>query len=612
MSGRGKGARGLGAGGARRHRKILRDNIEGVTNPAVRRIARRGGVKRTSKTMYGETRGILKVFLENVIRDTVTYTEHAKRKTVNPLDVVAALRRQGRTLYGFGDNRIISNSSEKAAAKPAPKAKKAAAPIQRNLGSVTAFQAAARGFLVRKKAKTEKAVTGLQAAARGFIERKKVAATAAKTKKAVTGLQAAARGFLVRKKAKTVKAVTGLQAAARGFLVRKQGIASVPSASSSSSSAISLPSRSGSSVALSSGKSSSSSGSSGGGVSAAAKRGIARHLNAEIPARGLQNTGNTCFAAAIMQLLASSNRFVAALNTIKNPRCELTACLKEFFFTLQNTDENDIVDPEDFYEQLSGFIPGLQCNPVEGDMQDAQEFLIPLFLALKEEWQLFVPNGEQLFRRLFETEIVDVISCSKCKNVYRAGNNYLTLFTMYPSGERRPSIQELWEFMHRKDETITDRMCNICNRIGGVTIYRATTHAPEILIFYLSRARFTKKGTTVLDHMSTTNVDLGTFTTVFPHSTPDAPAAVTASAREGCRAGAAATFDFRSAVISKPNHYVNVRRLVNDKVVMLDDSVVINIPAKKQEVVANKAMLVLFDVQEASKGRLAPCPQVYV
>jgi len=42
------------------------------------------------------------VFLEHVIRDAVTYTEHAHRKTVTAMDVVYALKRQGRTLYGFG------------------------------------------------------------------------------------------------------------------------------------------------------------------------------------------------------------------------------------------------------------------------------------------------------------------------------------------------------------------------------------------------------------------------------------------------------------------------------------------------------------------------------
>ena len=35
------------------------------------------------------------------MRDAVTYTEHAKRKTVVATDVVFALKRQGRTLYGF-------------------------------------------------------------------------------------------------------------------------------------------------------------------------------------------------------------------------------------------------------------------------------------------------------------------------------------------------------------------------------------------------------------------------------------------------------------------------------------------------------------------------------
>jgi len=114
-----------GKGGAKRHRKVLRDNIQGITvspadvgcvlfqrrsnaplltlqKPAIRRLARRGGVKRISGLIYEETRGVLKVFLENVIRDSVTYTEHARRKTVTALDVVYALKRQGRTLYGFG------------------------------------------------------------------------------------------------------------------------------------------------------------------------------------------------------------------------------------------------------------------------------------------------------------------------------------------------------------------------------------------------------------------------------------------------------------------------------------------------------------------------------
>ncbi|XP_069054326.1 histone H4-like [Lepisosteus oculatus] len=113
MSGRGKGGKGLGKGGAKRHRKVLRDNIQGITKPAIRRLAHRGGVNRISRLNYEETRGVLKVFLENV-----TYTEHAKhakRKTVTAMDVVYALKRQGRTLYGFGDeaeDNPLQRSSE--------------------------------------------------------------------------------------------------------------------------------------------------------------------------------------------------------------------------------------------------------------------------------------------------------------------------------------------------------------------------------------------------------------------------------------------------------------------------------------------------------------------
>ena len=38
----------------------------GITKPAIRRLARRGGVKRISGLIYEETRGVLKIFLENV------------------------------------------------------------------------------------------------------------------------------------------------------------------------------------------------------------------------------------------------------------------------------------------------------------------------------------------------------------------------------------------------------------------------------------------------------------------------------------------------------------------------------------------------------------------
>lgn len=104
VPGRGKGGKGLGVVSIlRRHRKELRDNIYGITKPAIRRIARRGGVKRISASIYEEVRGVIKDFLRPIINSCVVYTEHAKRKTVTTTDVIHALRIRGRTIYGFDD-----------------------------------------------------------------------------------------------------------------------------------------------------------------------------------------------------------------------------------------------------------------------------------------------------------------------------------------------------------------------------------------------------------------------------------------------------------------------------------------------------------------------------
>ena len=102
--GKGKsGGKGYGKVGAKRHtKKAIRETILGITKPAIRRLARRGGVKRISALIYEESRTVLKHFLESVVKDSVTYCEHAKRKTVTALDVIYALKRQGKTLYGFG------------------------------------------------------------------------------------------------------------------------------------------------------------------------------------------------------------------------------------------------------------------------------------------------------------------------------------------------------------------------------------------------------------------------------------------------------------------------------------------------------------------------------
>ena len=96
------GAVSAGRGGAKRHRKVLRGNVEGITKPAIRRLARRGGVARISGAVYEEARAALAEFLRGAVVGAVAYTEHARRMTVTAADVVYALKAQGRRLYGFG------------------------------------------------------------------------------------------------------------------------------------------------------------------------------------------------------------------------------------------------------------------------------------------------------------------------------------------------------------------------------------------------------------------------------------------------------------------------------------------------------------------------------
>ena len=102
-AGKGGKGMGMGKGGSKRHsKKFQTDNIAGITKPAIRRMARRGGVKRLSGMIYEESRTSLRAFVVTTMKDAHLYCEHGKRKTVTALDVVYALKRQGRTIYGFG------------------------------------------------------------------------------------------------------------------------------------------------------------------------------------------------------------------------------------------------------------------------------------------------------------------------------------------------------------------------------------------------------------------------------------------------------------------------------------------------------------------------------
>jgi len=68
----------------------------------LRRLARKGGVQRISDSSYSNMREFADKMLIKVTTDALTYAEAAKRKTVTAMDVIYALKRNGKTLYGYG------------------------------------------------------------------------------------------------------------------------------------------------------------------------------------------------------------------------------------------------------------------------------------------------------------------------------------------------------------------------------------------------------------------------------------------------------------------------------------------------------------------------------
>ena len=88
-----------------KHRKVLRNNLQGITKPALLRLLRRAGVKRVSGLIYEDLKSTLKSWLEKVVGLMVTFTEHARRKTVNRDDLYAALSECGIELAaGLNEN----------------------------------------------------------------------------------------------------------------------------------------------------------------------------------------------------------------------------------------------------------------------------------------------------------------------------------------------------------------------------------------------------------------------------------------------------------------------------------------------------------------------------
>ena len=67
------------------------ESIESITNPDITRLAREGGAKIIAENVYGFARGILKDYVEILVKGSVSSMRYSNRKTLKPVDLDTAL-----------------------------------------------------------------------------------------------------------------------------------------------------------------------------------------------------------------------------------------------------------------------------------------------------------------------------------------------------------------------------------------------------------------------------------------------------------------------------------------------------------------------------------------
>ncbi|XP_067027146.1 histone H2B-like [Acropora muricata] len=100
MSGRGKGGKGLGKGGAKRHRKILRDNIQGITKP--RKESYAIYIYKVLKQVHPDTgisskaMGIMNSFVNDIFEriavESSRLSLYNKKATISSREIQTAIR----------------------------------------------------------------------------------------------------------------------------------------------------------------------------------------------------------------------------------------------------------------------------------------------------------------------------------------------------------------------------------------------------------------------------------------------------------------------------------------------------------------------------------------
>lgn len=90
-------------------KKILRDNIHGLTKPAIMRLCHKAGVKRVDSHIYEEIKGIAKYRMEDIIRDAIALSQYQEKKVVGDDEMLFAISKFQNLAYSEEYKNKISN-----------------------------------------------------------------------------------------------------------------------------------------------------------------------------------------------------------------------------------------------------------------------------------------------------------------------------------------------------------------------------------------------------------------------------------------------------------------------------------------------------------------------
>ena len=105
------------------HQPKLTNNIKGMSDPMIRRLCLRGGIKRVSRNVYETVRTNMQAFVDNALDAALVFTRRMKHNTVTQDDIVRGLAAKGYSVSpAVTTQRYTYKKKKTSSKKPAAKA----------------------------------------------------------------------------------------------------------------------------------------------------------------------------------------------------------------------------------------------------------------------------------------------------------------------------------------------------------------------------------------------------------------------------------------------------------------------------------------------------------